>query len=107
MNPFDLSVTGYWASDIINKIVFPSIPALLKEKCPQIYGEYVKLLEGNRENPLAPKQQTDIALLPQEYFNTDIYKASRKIMKMQRLSSNILSFWYGDALPKKPKIELA
>ena len=106
VNPFDLSVTGYWALDIINKIVYPSIPALLEENCPQIFGEYVRLFDGDKENPLALKQQTDIALLPQIYLDTDIYKASREIKKMQKLSSNILSSWYENAIPKKPQIEL-
>lgn len=106
VNPLDLSVTGYWASDIITKIVYPSIPALLKKNCPQIFGEYVKLLDGSKENPLALKQQTDIALLPQVYLDTDIYKASREIKKMQKLSSNILSSWYEDTIPKRPRIDL-
>lgn len=106
VNPIDLSITGYWASDIINKIVYPSIPTLLEKNCPEIYGEYVKLLEGNRKNPFALKQQTDIALLPQVYLDTNIYEASREIKKMQKLSSNILSSWYEDALFKKPQIEL-
>ena len=83
-------MTGYWASDIINKIVYPSIPALLEKNCPTIFGEYVKLLKGNGENPLAPKQQTNVAILPQTYLDTDIYKASREIKKMQKLHSNIL-----------------
>lgn len=106
VNPVDLSMTGYWASDIINKIVYPSIPALLEEKCPEIFEEYVKLLKGNDKNPLAPKRQTDVAKLPQVYLDTDIYKASREIKKMQKLHSNILSSWYEDTLHKRPKIEL-
>ena len=106
VNPLDLSITGYWASDIINKIVYPSIPALLEKNCPAIFGEYVKLLKGNSENPLAPKQQTNVAILPQTYLDTDIYKASREIKKMQKLHSNILSSWYEDTLHKRPQIEL-
>lgn len=106
VNPLDLSMTGYWASDIINKIVYSSIPALLEKNCPTIFGEYVKLLKGNGENPLAPKQQTNVAILPQTYLDTDIYKASREIKKMQKLHSNILSSWYEDTLHKKPQIEL-
>lgn len=106
VNPLDLSITGYWASDIINKIVYPSIPALLEKNCPTIFGEYVKLLKGNSENPLAPKQQTNVAILPQTYLDTDIYKASREIKKMQKLHSNILSSWYEDTLHKRHQIEL-
>lgn len=106
VNPIDLSVTGYWASDIINKIVYPSIPALLEKNCPKIFGKYVKLFEGNEENPFNLKQQTDIALSSQVYLDTDIYKASREIKKMQKLSLNILSSWYEDILSKKPQIKL-
>ena len=106
VNPGDLSMTGYWASDIINKIVYPSIPALLEKNCPAIFGEYVKLLKGNSENPLALKQQTNVAILPQMYLDTDIYKASREIKKMQKLSSNTLSSWYEEPLNKRLQIEL-
>lgn len=105
VNPIDLSMTGYWASDIINKIVYPSIPALLEKNCPTIFCEYAKLLKGKNENPLALKQQTNVEILPQMYLNTDIYKASREIKKMQKLSSNILSSWYEDTLHKRPHIE--
>ena len=105
VNPIDLSITGYWASDMINKIVYPSIPALLEKNCPEIFGEYTKFLKGNSENLLVPKQQTDVAKLPRPYLDTDIYYASREIKKMQKLSSNILSAWYENALHKRPKIE--
>ena len=40
------------------------------------------------------------------YLDTDIYKASREIKKMQKLSSNILTSWYEDTLHKRTKIEL-
>lgn len=33
-------------------------------------------------------------VLPQTYLDTDIYKASGEIKKMQKLSSNILTTWY-------------
>ncbi len=94
VSPFDLSITGYWAFDIIHKMVYPSIPALLEKNCPEIFCEYVKLLEGSSENPLALNQQTNIAGLAQTYLDTDIYKASREIKKMQKLSTNILTSWY-------------
>lgn len=106
VNPIDLSVIGYCASDIINKVVYPSIPVLLEKNCHEIFSNYVKFLEGRNENSLALKQQSNVELLPQEYLDTDIYKTSREIKKMQKLSSNILSSWYEDALFKKTQIEL-
>ena len=95
VNPVDLKITGYWALDIINKIVYPDIPSLLQEQCPLLYSNYLKLTEGRKKNPLMPrKTKNEVALLPQAYLSTDIYKASREIKKMQKLSSNILSSWY-------------
>lgn len=93
VNPIDLTITGYWAADIIDKIVYPSIPSLLEDKCPSIFNKYTKFLKSHIKNPLVSKQKVDTSL-PQVYFETDIYKASREIRKMQRLNSNILSTWY-------------
>lgn len=95
VNPYDLTVTAYWASDTINKKVYSSIPKLLKSKCPLLYANYVNLLNGNSEMHLAisdNKKKLDI--FPHTYLDTDIYRVSREIKKMQRLSSNILSTWY-------------
>lgn len=106
VNPFDLSIAGYWATDIVHKIIYPSIPDLLEKNCPVLYGKYVKFLNGNSENPLAVKQQNAVSQSSQLYLETDIYKASREIKKMQRLNSNILTTWYDGALPEMPKIDL-
>ena len=94
VNPIDLTVTGYWASGIIQKVVYPTIPSLLEEQCPQLYTNYQKLIEGKKTDPLMEKQkETQLAMLPQLYLDTDIYKASREISKMQRLGSRILTIW--------------
>lgn len=101
VNPLDLTVTAYWASDMVQKVVYSNIPSLLKGQCPQLYANYQKLIEGKRTNSLMPKQKkTELALLPQLYLDTDIYKASREISKMQRLGSRILTTW-NEALLKK------
>ena len=95
VNPVDMTVRSYWASDIVNKLVYPTVPALLKNECPELYANYLKLIEGEKSNPLAVKQtKNEVALLPKEYLETDIYKASREIKKMQKLRSNVLATWY-------------
>ena len=96
VNPVDMKITAYWASDIINKEVYPDVPALLEKECPSMYVKYKKLLKGSSENLQTISKGTgqNIAVLPQIYLDTDIYKASREIKKMQKLSSNILSVWY-------------
>ena len=105
VNPIDLTVTGYHALNVVNKTIYPSIPALLEKNCPKMFIRYFKLFKDNSENPLVPIQNTNIEVLPCVYLDTDIYKASREIKKMQKLNSNILSTWYEDSLHSEPKIE--
>lgn len=94
VNPVDLTVTSYWAKDIINKNVYSNIPALLEAKCPKLYSNYLKVIEGKKSSPLMVKKvKKEVVLLPQKYLETDIYKASREIKKMQKLTSNILTTW--------------
>ena len=45
VNPVDMTITSYWASDIINKTVYPDIPSLLKGKCPNLYNNYLKVIK--------------------------------------------------------------
>ncbi len=96
VNPVDLKITGYWAEDIIYKKVYPSVLALLKSECPLMYDNYKRLSNGgSNELPILTKnKRTGLSVLPQTYLNTDIYKASREIKKMQKLSSSILTTWY-------------
>ena len=95
VNPVDLTITGYFAWNIIDKVVYPNVPALLKAECPELYGNYLKMIGNDKGNPLVPvKKKNEIGCLPVEYLSTDIYKASREIKKMQKLASNILSSWY-------------
>lgn len=107
INPYDWTITGYWASDIKNKLVYPNIPALLKEQCPDLYKNYMKMIEGSTSDSFVISNiKEDISSPPQPYLDTDIYKVSREIKKMQKTRSNILCTWYDNflediALPKK------
>ena len=96
VNPEDAKIVGYWAEDMINKLVYPDIPTLLKKQCPVLYENYQKMIKGDEENPLVPgkKRKDQIETRPQRYLSTDIYKASREMKRMQRLTSNILTTWY-------------
>ena len=96
-----LQDTGH--PNMINKIVYPSIPRFTEEKCPVLFGEYVKLIDDNSENALVLKQQIKTSWSPQLYLDTNIYKASREIRKMQRLNSNVLTTWYENAIPQITK----
>lgn len=81
-------------ASIIYKVVYPSVPALLEANCPSMFEQYTKLIGTNPSNPIAPKHDTHLSIPIQEYLETDIYKASREIKKMQKLHSNILTSWY-------------
>lgn len=104
VNPYDLTITGYWASDMINKKVFPSIPKLLETNCPPLYDNYLKRLTGKAETAIAiiSDSKKGQSTRTYTYLDTDIYSASREIKKMQKLSSNILCEWYE---PSKKMLE--
>lgn len=96
VNPTDMKITGYYASNMACKKVYPTIPALLKAECPALYAKYTKLLKEkhNSIHNLEKYENNKLATSPQIYLDTDIYKASREIKKMQKLYSNVLTTWY-------------
>lgn len=95
VNPIDLTVTAYWATDIINKVVYSNIPALLEAKCSEMYSNYQKLIEGGKIKALiVTSAKNEVSLMPQVYLETDIYRASREVKKLQKLSSHVLTTWY-------------
>ena len=94
INLIDGTITGYWASDIINKMVYPTIPALLEAQCPMLFNTYKKMIKGKNNMPIISEQTNNqLALSSDLYLDTDIYKASRQIKKMQKINENILSIW--------------
>ena len=104
VNPIDNTIRGYYATDMINKKVYSSIPALLKKQRPEMFEHYRKLLESDSGQMLCLTQNKNkhsaATQLEMEYFGTDIYKASREISKMQKLYKKILNFW-SDGLVNK------
>ena len=103
VNPIDLSITGYWAYDTINKMVYSSIPNLLKNRCPKIFSEYKKIYKNNRKNPLVIRRNKN-NISSEIYLETDIYKTSREMKKMQKLNSHILTFWYDNIVKESSHI---
>ena len=97
VNPVNMIVTGYYALDIINKKVYGNIPELLKTNCPKLYCNYMKMIEKD-DVLILNKKKNEVSKLPQEYLETDIYKASREMKNMQKISYNVLSVWYDSIL---------
>lgn len=94
VNPYDLSITGYSASDIINKIVYNDIPTLLELNRPDLYKNYNKLVASqNNSNFPIVKSKSRQKAKPTIYLDTTIYYASRELNKMQKIYSGILTTW--------------
>ena len=72
---------------MVNKIVYPNVVALLKAECPVLYSNYVKIIEEDIKH-------NEVSELPLKYLETDIYRVSREVKKMQRINDNILTAWY-------------
>lgn len=102
VNPIDLTVTGYWAENIVFKKVYPSVPALLEKNCPKYFKAY-KELSYEKENVVSVLEKSEISEPEQLYLNTNIYKASREIRKMQRLQFNVLRVWYDNLISDSQK----
>ena len=95
VNPIDLTIKGYWALDMRYKMIYPSIPLLLKKECPSLYQNYIKLLgEEKNVSEVNISVREEAEKQPELYLETDIYRYSREIKKMQRLNSNILCTWF-------------
>lgn len=95
VNPWDLTVVGYWAADIILKEVYPSVSSLLETKRADLFQNYKNMLAQSNENSMQLQKIFSLSSQPEFCFDTEIYRASREIRKMQKLNSHILSAWYG------------
>lgn len=91
LNPFDLQITCYYALDIIEKYVYSDISHLLKAHRPDLYLEYKKNKKQNNALMLSNSNVKNKKTVL--YLDTNIYKASREMKKMQKLDNNILAKW--------------
>ncbi len=95
VNPNDMTVTPYFAWNMVDKYVYPSLSMLLEEKCPEVYAKYnLAFKESGVDYALARVLNNPLMNKPEEYLSTDIYAASRELTKMQKLDSGILTTWY-------------
>ena len=89
------TITPYYASDMKNKKIYNNLTSLLKDNCPQLYKKYLKNVKKNKimilkENNIEDNNHTKI------YLETDIYKLSGKVLKMQKIKNGILTIWLDD-----------
>lgn len=96
LNPIDMKSTPYYATDIFNKFPFDSLSDLLETNLPNMYLEYTKLIKLGEVKDIIPYPDNSQGKKLNKnhiYENTDIYALSNIIKKMQKLESNVLSFW--------------
>ena len=99
INPVDGKITPYFASTIVEKYIYKNLPSLLKNKCKDLYINFVneqnKIEKTNILYNLCCQEQISNETI---YYNsTDIYKISRIIKNLQYvLDSNIVRLWNDD-----------
>ena len=93
VNPNDLKVTGYYATDMVNKYVYGSIQGLLSDRRPDLLLDYNKAIVEGHSTSIIVSQNLDSGFDNKIYYSTDMYKYSNLLKKMQRLYSNILTVW--------------
>ena len=97
VNPFDGTLSGYCAFNMIDKYIYANIPSLLKDNCLLLYENYQKKLgKSDFDSLIVNGQDNEIVLKPTYYPSTDIYMASREIKKIQRLNNGVLTVWHND-----------
>ena len=101
VNPFDGSITPYFALDMVNKIVYPDVRSLLISRIPALVGAYDRSMELQKSivrcNSLI---KADPCGTP--YKETDIYAASNRMKNIQYLADRrIVRRWIPDEFTRR------
>ena len=110
INPIDGTITPYFAYNIVEKWIYKDVGLLLKEKNPDLYKNYVKLLNSNTDSLLlmadGKTKNNEIAL--SNYMpETFMYRASNTMKSLQYLTdTNIIRIWNDELINKYKKREL-
>lgn len=100
LNPYDGTITPYYATSITDKYAYNDLLTLLSERCPQLYGNYIKIIEEKSEDLILLKP-ADIVMRDDVHYvrETDIYRPSRVIRSLQYTTDhNIIRTWDEDFL---------
>ena len=100
LNPFDGTVTSYYATDVVEKMIYPGFEALLKSKRHDLYLNYRKLLEQKDSRmPAVLKESKSEGY----YGGTDIYRVSGLMYTMQHLTDHLVIRRWDDVLISSDK----
>lgn len=96
LNPFDGKLTPYFALSKVEKYVYKDVPSLLKNKCPELYLEYLKLIGKEDENNelVVIKGSNEVSDLENFEPNTTIYEVSNILKTFQYTTQfNVIRSW--------------
>ena len=109
LNPFDGTLTAYYAWSMQYKFVFDDVISLLKEHLPELCERY----ESAKSNELLPilshsygntkgknrKKKMVVAKVPQLVLETDMYNPSRIMKSIQYIfENNVIRIWNEEIL---------
>lgn len=106
-NPVDGSLTSYYAKSIVDKYVYTDIGSLLKEQRKDLYKNYQKLLNVDK-NMLILKDGTRKGYVNKFQYVSDtaIYKPSRVMKSLQYLFDvNAIRVWSDEVINRQKRLE--
>ena len=96
VNPVDMKVTGYHASDIQDKDIYENIPSLIYHRCPELWDKMLICSEKAEEHALIDLNMKVTNHIV-KYHETEIYRYSRIMRGLQYLRYNrLIRFWNDD-----------
>lgn len=125
LNPFDRTLTPYFATSTTEKIVYRNVISLLAARKPESVRRYRKAISGKKKRtllekltlPLTQKYEVvqnepgnylqsiqDPMIYPDEMLvtETDIYKVSNRMLELQKvLDHGLVTVWYPEILTEK------
>lgn len=107
LNPFDGKVTPYYAEDTVSRLVYEDLPALLREKLPELYPKFIAA-DKNGSIPLLSQfavskenetQNMESAKVPELVMGTEMYSPSRIMRSIQYIfDNNVIRIWKDEIL---------
>ena len=109
LNPFDGTLTAYYAWSMQYKFVYDDVISLLKEHLPELCERY-ESAKGNELLPILShsdgktkgkksKKKMVVAKVPQLVLETDMYNPSRIMKSIQYIfENNVIRIWNEDIL---------
>jgi len=96
LNPYDNTIIPYYATDITDKYVYQNVASLLFDNNKQLYLNF----KNNKKLDII-NNSYEIIHKPKRESNTDIYKISRFIYALQRITNfNVIRLWNDNIINK-------